>query len=476
MKVAKLLLVAGILTVNTQAEENLGLDADINCHQQSSPQTVDLLENDVKKINCEAVNEKNSCVNVKKIDVDRRKALIDSLGALDKIYQSSGGKIELEKTQDGVYSDAREQFPDAYLAIKETTGYRTSRTQPFKPLTDSRDYYRLNKGTKVEFQSAYHTFLKRSKTEAEFENQKEIFADDYLEFESNYECAKGVDVELTGSREPISKAIEKAAGMPSCIQNEGEYKRLMSSSMAEFKNYFEERLGGKNGLERGISCDTSEIKLRSATVAAYEVRSCAGRFEQLFKDNEWDMDLSDLEGDKDFQEFKACITNMQAEGFKLTNVSVSASASQLNNTGKAAEQFCKKGFEDLSKARANSAKNLLISEFSFPDSMIHPSSRGENGNGSSGACPYKLVNGKEVLKPEFAPGKPARKELDEAKYVRVSANFEPKIIPAKKTKYCYEAYVPCSRIAYKCGEWEKRMDTGWASRQAYKRKREASSR
>lgn len=466
----KTLIVLSVLFATAHADEFQGADLAATCSTVESNTSLDNLSGDVRQVECNEINRANSCAEVKTIDRDRRAQLLASMTALDEAYKSSNGNLQIKKSSSNLTSDISEQLgADAVLATRLTSQYSSSSRE-----LKLNEYYRLSNQTPVSINSQYHTFLKRSGNEAKFAELKENFVDDYMEFDAEFECQRGVQVQTSSTILTVGNDVEKSAGMQKCETREDEYRRKMRAKLDDFKGFFNDKYTGEKGLQYGLSC-SDDIQIRKFTTVAYEQRSCAGRFEQLFKDNEWDMDLSSLSDDEKYQEFKACIEKMQAEGFKLTNVSISASASQLNNSGEAARQFCKKGFRELSQARANSAKNLLASEFSIPGDKMNTYTNGENGNGSSGACPYKMVNGQEVLKPEFANGKPARKELDDAKYVKVSANFEPKQMPAQREKSCYTAYISCSKVTYKCGEWS-RYDSGWSSRQAGKRRQAAAAR
>lgn len=466
----KKLIILSLLVTSVQANELDTPDIASTCTAPEAETALTNLSSDVRQVECSEVDRINSCAEVRTVDLDRRAQFLASLTALDEAYKSQNGRLSFKKTSNDLNRDIREQLgQEAVYATRIASDQRVGPTE-----LKANEYHRVPNQSTVTVNSHYHNYLKRSGNEAKFAELKENFVDDYMEFGVEFECQRGVQLETTSTIVTIGNEIEKNSGMQSCETREDEYRRKMRAKQDDFKNYFANKFTGEKGLEYGLSC-SDDIQVRSFSTVAYERRSCAGRFEQLFKDNEWDMDLSSLEGDEKYQEFKACIEKMQAEGFKLTNVSISASASQLNNSGEAARQFCRKGFKELSQARANSARNLLASEFSIPEDKMNTYTNGENGNGSSGACPYKMVNGQEVLKPEFANGKPARKELDDAKYVKVSANFEPKQMPAQREKSCYTAYISCSKVVYKCGEWS-RFDSGWSSRQAYKRRQAATAR
>lgn len=440
------------------------------CSSSGVPEEVrlDSLDSAVNKTKCEIVNERNTCSQTRNIDQRRRELFSSSLTALDDAYKKTNGNLVLRNNSSQLSTDIEAQMPGANLALRKTAGMVPRNGARLEDISDEK-YRLVSRQTNVQLKSYYHQYLERSGNADKFSEQKENFVDDYMEFEQEFECQRGVEVGVAGTMATAPASIARDSGMTSCEENEQIFKRKLDANKAKFTDYYKENYSDKNGLDKGMSCN-DKLEYRKLTVVAYEQRSCAGRFEQLFSDNEWDMNISSLSSDPEYNKFKDCIDKMQAEGFVLTNVSINSSSSQLNNTGKAGQQFCKKGFLELSTARAESARNLLASNFAFPTESISINARGRNGNGSSGECPYSEVNGAEVLKPEFRHGGSGRADLDDAKYVKVSVNFEPKSKPAQREKSCYQAYINCSKVTYKCGEWS-RPDTSWGVRQAYKRKR-----
>ncbi len=450
--------------------------------------SLDGLSSEVTKTKCEIVNERNTCSSKKPIDVDKRKIFLDSLVALDTAYQSSNGNLVIRKSnplpadqnpdrKHNMETDIEAQLPGAFNALKYTGALQPNSQASYEPVLRSYNDYRTHRnGQSLKLMSNYHQYLKRSGNDKDFAKYQEEFADDYMAFEAEKECQRGVSVGLSPSIASLPVQMEKDAGFSKCEENESVFRQKYNRSKATIEQYFQDEYGGANGLTRGQSCDP-QIQIRKMTVVAHERPSCAGRFEQLFSDNEWDMNTSSLSADPEYVKFKECVDKMQADGLKLNNVAISASSSQLNNTGRAGQQFCAKGFLELSTARAESARNLMVSNFSFPsESFSAPHVRGSNGNGSSGECPYEEVNGREVLKSEYRNGGSARAELDDAKFVRVTVSFEPKVTPVNNQKSCYHAQIYCTRLNFRCNEWSKdSKDTSWGIRQAYKRKREAQA-
>tara|TARA_R110000868_G_scaffold61524_8_gene187046 strand:+ start:701 stop:2203 length:1503 start_codon:yes stop_codon:yes gene_type:complete len=472
-----------------EAQTNLEAGT-VTCSDSGIPAetSLDGLSAEVTKTKCEIVNEQNTCSSKKSIDLDKRKIFLDSLVALDGAYQSSNGNLNIRKAnplpadqnperKHNMETDIEAQIPGAFNALKYTGEIQPSSQAPYQPvLRTYNDYRTFRSGQSLKVMSNYHQYLKRSGNDKDFEKYQEEFADDYMAFEAEKECQRGVSVGLSPSIASLPAQMEKDAGFSKCEENESVFRQKYARSKDTIEQYFKDEYGGANGLTRGQSCD-SKVEIRRMTVVAHETPSCAGRFEQLFSDNEWDMNTSALSSDPEYTKFKECVEKMQADGLKLNNVAISASSSQLNNTGRAGQQFCAKGFLELSTARAESARNLMVSNFAFPsESFSAPHVRGSNGNGSSGECPYEEINGREVLKSEYRNGGAARAELDDAKFVRVTVSFEPKVTPVNNRKSCYQAQIYCTRLNFRCNEWSKdSKDTSWGIRQAYKRKREAQA-
>src|SRR5690606_14321300 len=84
----------------------------------------------------------------------------------------------------------------------------------------------------------------------------------------------------------------------------------------------------------------------------------------------------------------------------------------------------------LSEARAQDVKkNLLPTLLPGHEAVISKAivnSKGQNGDGTSGECPYQIVNGKEVLRGDYAQGGSKRAELDQAKDVDIHVVFDGK--------------------------------------------------
>ena len=185
---------------------------------------------------------------------------------------------------------------------------------------------------------------------------------------------------------------------------------------------------------------------------------CSGNITGLFKDNIANVSTLDQSVlGAETNELSQCIKDRMSKGAKIHHISIDSSASALNNTGDAAKRFCKKGFEALSQARAESARDKIIPQlfskagqenFDY-SSKIDLNYKGANGDGTSGPCPYKIVNGKEVLKDQYktAAGK---KELDEAKFVKVQVTFEDAQKKLTSEVSEYKPHYYCKNIEFKC--------------------------
>jgi hypothetical protein len=211
-----------------------------------------------------------------------------------------------------------------------------------------------------------------------------------------------------------------------------------------------------NTLKSGTYCDYSAKPNPGPwTTVAQEYPPCTGNMSGLFADNVWSTSSLDSKmTSAATSEVMSCIKDRMAKGAKIHHISVVSSASALNNTGEAAKRFCKKGFLGLSEARAKAAQDkILPALFEGTDanyqSKVNLNFRGSNGDGTSGPCPYKLVDGKEVLKSEFASSA-GKKTLDDDKYVRIHVTFESQTKSVQSEKKEYIPYYYCRNIYLEC--------------------------
>lgn len=196
-------------------------------------------------------------------------------------------------------------------------------------------------------------------------------------------------------------------------------------------------------------------------MVAQRLQPCAGNFKKNFANNKYDVtqsELAKLLASPESDELSQCIKERLSQGAKVHHISISSSASSLNNTGDAEKRFCKKGFLGLSEARSETAKSKILpglfekagyGDFDLGKANIEISSAGANGDGTSGPCVYEMKNGEEVLK-SYYNSKAGQEELDENRYVKVHVTFED---TSKKVNEQIPKYQPsyrCKKIEFKC--------------------------
>lgn len=320
--------------------------------------------------------------------------------------------------------------------------------------------------------SNLHKFLAYGGIENDegYQKVRDEVVENLLKFEHEFNCrAEIAPVDfVTSVRGDLSKEIAKNSRLKNtnlCFPSKQAAMDAVKNNSESIDKYYNNKYRSEAAIDKGTAC-LPRYNYGNFNVPVSFKRSCAGRFSQYFADNMWDIDSDKLSGDPEYETFKKCINDMKAQGLKLTSVNVTASSSQLNNTGEASKYFCAKGFKGLSEARGQSAKKHLVSELGFKESEVKVTSNGSNRNGSSGDCPYELVNGKERLKKEYYRGEAQREILDDAKYVKVNAVFEPEVKYGTSTgKTCWRFTRSCTQIGYKCKAWPgNKVQRGWPRR------------
>lgn len=288
---------------------------------------------------------------------------------------------------------------------------------------------------------------------------KDKIINDYLSYAEKNDCKPRIRtgniwricpdrLEVKGNRNAHIAEFKKILAEP---ENEKERLKCLS------------RNRGDEGVKRLMICGTkSVIAPRKAT---HRIHSpCAGNFIQNFKDNAWEIpEFSDLlSTGKVDQKLLNCIKGKISKGAKIDKISIRSSSNLLNNTGVAAERFCKKGFKALSEARANYAKEQLVPQL-LTEAGLNPSeladdayklnANGDNGDGTSGPCPYKYSSSsKEYMDTDFAKSGKRRSEIDEGKYLKVSISFKEQRTKLENQEYVVKARHACKRISFSCSK------------------------
>jgi hypothetical protein len=224
---------------------------------------------------------------------------------------------------------------------------------------------------------------------------------------------------------------------------------------------------GESSLNSFRICTTrpdldSQGQIRGLVRTALLYPPCAGNFTQNFENNKYDVsetELSKLLETKEAQDVSACIKSRLAQGAKIHHISISSSASALNNTQEAKKRFCEKGFLGLSEARAETARHKILpglfsraekEGFDFSKVKIETNALGANGDGTSGDCPYTYTkSGQEILKPYYNT-KAGLQELDENRFVKVQVTFEDATKRVSESIPHYQPMYRCKKIDLKC--------------------------
>lgn len=354
--------------------------------------------------------------------------------------------------------------------------------------------------------SALHTFLKQAKKYEEFyDHYRDNIISQYLKKSMTLEgkCKPKIIMKQIGSspanpggaRDGYSihgligyKNSNNTRGPVESFVNASEqspggkmYCSKGKSHLNPIKNKIYENLNRKEFFNRSvpISCPRNEngtikkdkvpIIVRPKGNYATPEGSCAGSFAKFFKDNVYEIKNGDsIKKDKNYKSFISCVKGKLSKGKKISNIIIESSSSRLNNTNDnalAKDSYGQKGFLGLSKARAESMKEFLESitgengEASFESSKINMNYFGENGDGSSGLCPYfKYTNDeneKEKIFPHYDKNGEKRAELDASKYVRVTIIFlstnETQNHTTSTKKPCHKTFLlGCHKLVMKC--------------------------
>jgi hypothetical protein len=433
---------------------------------------LDTLSDDIKKTKCQILKESNQCRD-KTLILDEKKVALAkrAIGVIDKTIKEKGTEFEVS-TRKQLYLELLGDRAESVDKVEQGDYYRASRLMLSKRNNNQSDYSKVkdnyqpqdqsrNKslGSKVKITSPYHNVIGRAGKKGSFSDYVDGFAEDYAKFSQMKKCQKGVQVGYSTNHQThhYDENIKKLVGnnKNQCVSNKNELYKYLNNNKESIKESLKNKYGSTYFEKTGFACSGKpQIVTYTGTIPL--TSSCAGSFTHLFKDNVWTIAREATRSDPKLKELNNCVQKMKAKGLKMTGVIINSSSSQLNNTGNASKKFCSKGFSELSQARGNAAKELITKGMGFKvePSKVKINFRGRNGNGTSGACPYKVANGKEVLKPEFRQGGAKRKVLDSSKYVKVTISFQPSAGPIKKIQKCHKIKYNCSSLKYKCREWE----------------------
>lgn len=322
--------------------------------------------------------------------------------------------------------------------------------------------------------SPIHHFLSKGNSNIDpkkYEALKKEVVDNLLRFESEHNCqaeviATGYNIGIYGdlAKEIRENNSEQVKNSDLCFETEAAAESVMNKYKSQIDEYYKERHQGAGALKTNNFCN---VKVTGNEIRAWGSRviqkpSCSGTFTKHFADNIWSVSKADVADDPKYQEFAACLERMKKQGNKFRDMVVSAASNRLSNGGNAARNFCAKGFGELSQARANAAKDFLAQEFGYTSDQVKTKVIGSGKDGGSGPCPYKLVNGQEVVIKDFLEGGSRRQEMEDNKYVKVVANFDPIREEVKDSFKCFQYTRQCAQLRYKCKHnSDKDYEPGW---------------
>ena len=207
------------------------------------------------------------------------------------------------------------------------------------------------------------------------------------------------------------------------------------------------------------TCSTKPSLTGKVTVAKVS-EPCAGNFQKNFKDNQFTLKPGELENlleKPESFELSKCIEDRLKNGAEIDHISITSSASALDNGGEAAAKFCEKGFLGLSKARREIAEMEILPGLMDKaghgnldiKGKIKRNSEGEHGDGTSGECPYDYKNGKDELKALYKTDA-GRATLDQNRYVKIHITFNGTVKSEVDKFTTYQPLYSCRRVIFSC--------------------------
>lgn len=390
--------------------------------------------NQMKSVTCEDINNQGQCKEGAKVDVNAMKKIIE--GQLN--VTSDPKRLEDLKRNWNSYIKAN-PWAEKFYGPR----YSSSKLPPEPILNWFAD----------------PSFAAEAKSAEEY---KKAFVEKYVEFGRKMDCQptfKG------GANYIEPHPTIKEFSAEKMGREQREFKlREMRKEMVDPKNVqaVQEHLKKiSNDSATSFFICNSKAELEARTTVSQKYKPCSGNFKKNFENNKFDISPSEVKqilNTPEAQELTACINERLSQGAQLHHININSSASALNNTGEAEKRFCKKGFLGLSQARAEAAKNKILPElfakagksgFDINKVKVDINAGGENGDGTSGACPYETKGGREFLKAKYSS--PAgQKELEDSKYVKVQVTFEDNSKKVSDSIPTYQPMYRCKKIEFKC--------------------------
>lgn len=275
---------------------------------------------------------------------------------------------------------------------------------------------------------------------------KETITDQYVKFAEKFNCDPYIKTKYTITYFPNDTKFKTRQEYVAFTQK----STFQAEKEAHFNKY-------NNLTTNNTVCSPKPSQdIREWKTVAITYPPCAGNVSGFFKDNEWTSSTLDSSiNGPEASELAACIKDRISKGGQIEHIKIESSASALNNTGEAAKRFCKKGFKELSDARAITARDRIVPQLfskagvDATGLVVKTDSTGSNGDGTSGPCPYEIRDGREVLKREFST--PAgKKSLDGNKFVRVNVSFKEVKKPVSSNDSFFAQTYPCRSYEFAC--------------------------
>lgn len=204
----------------------------------------------------------------------------------------------------------------------------------------------------------------------------------------------------------------------------------------------------EKSIERLSVCHSSGIHPKTYMRAvAVQAPPCKVDLKSLFPDNQWQ--LSPAQTQKILASLKnhECVQQAKESQLPLQRIEITSSSSRLANTGSAAHLT----FSQLSEGRAEEIEQKII-QAAFDaqvlaQAQITQDTRGDNGDGTSGACPYAYNRSQRTwIRKSF----PTATQLEENKRTELRLYYGAKSSVVANGHHSDLMALPCQRVQFVC--------------------------
>lgn len=381
---------------------------------------------------------------------DEQCALDQSLNQIDELHQNNCEALDKMKTcaEKSVDPDAQKKRIEGWFNVAEERKEKIIAEKKPVPKNSYGGLFQVDDlgddGLRLTHINDFLTFNGKVQNE-KTAKLKEVIIDKFVKFSRQYNCEPIIKTSYTSTPYPWGQKF----------RTEEQFEDFMDQP--GFKEDKEKYFSKVNSSPNNESiCDPSSagrIEKRIPTDIIYP--PCAGNVAGFFKDNEWTSSTLDNNLDTpEANELSACIKDRMSKGGVIDKINIESSASALNNSGEAGKRFCKKGFKELSRARAETARDKIVPKLfakagaNAQGLTVDVFPEGSNKDGTSGPCPYEIKDGKEVLKSEYMTAE-GKKSLDDHKYVKVNVVFKEVKKPVSGEYFFTQMYM-CRNFKFEC--------------------------